>query len=103
LIDQVHAETSSEKDVLIALTSIRSALPGLGELAKTMPKDQGQLPGFLRYLVKYISMVSAKGLTLGPTSDGIKNSRVGNDRSPDNKASLILKYNRSLLALKIRY
>ncbi|MNL15208.1 hypothetical protein D3C87_1361830 [compost metagenome] len=94
LVDQVHGEAAAHKDCLEPFAAVGCGLPGLRELAKAVPHDQGQLSRIHGDLVHHARVVAMQRL---PVRTGLA-ERIGtwalHDRTADREAALGLEHDR---------
>jgi len=103
LIYQIYSEIAAKKNILKTFPAVRSCFPCFGKLPDTMPHDKRVFPGFDRYLVKNICVVSSEGLTWWRRSIGIKSTWTVNHSSSNSKTSLILDDQRLLFYSFLRW
>jgi hypothetical protein len=99
LVDEIDREVAAQKDILKPFSTVRSRLPGLRELAKSVPHHDRVFPRRDRDLVERIEMIAVVGLP-GRVQrlQGIERAGLGSDCPPDGEASLFLDHQRLRLA-----
>lgn len=89
LVNEIDPKTAAQEDVLKALSTVRRSLPCFGKLAYSMPHNKRKLAGFRWNLIKNVSVVATKSLSIGGGLVRVECAGIGNNCAADGKTALL--------------